>query len=150
MLGLDLKQRLLSFGFFIDNAALDTYIELMSTAKNNSKLDLLGYSEWHHVIPVACYKQKYKCKNRQQALSYADKDSTNIKVALLYKDHCRAHYLLYLCTKGLLKHANAETPIPLLQQEGLLAHAQGMPVYHCTQYHSMRTVCSLCLLERAV
>lgn len=109
MSDVDLKQQLLSFGFFIDNEALDTYIELMSTAKNNSKLDLLGYSEWHHVIPVACYKQKYKCKNRQQALSYADKDSTNMKVALLYKDHCRAHYLLYLCTKGHLKHANAET-----------------------------------------
>lgn len=45
MLDLDLKQQLLSFGVFIDNEALDAYVELMSTAKNNSKLDLVGYSE---------------------------------------------------------------------------------------------------------
>ena len=100
---LNLKQQLLSFGFFIDNGALDAYVELMSTAKNASKLDLAEYSEWHHVIPVACYKQKYKCKDRQQALLYADEDSANMKVALLYKDHCKAHYLLYLCTSGRLK-----------------------------------------------
>lgn len=102
----DFKQYLLAnFDSFIDNEALDTYIEFILSYSLASS----DYSEKHHVIPVAYYKNKYECKSRHEALKFANSDVNNFQISLLYKDHCKAHYLLYFCTRGFLKYANAET-----------------------------------------
>lgn len=95
-----LKEALLSTNLFIDNNYLDEYIELVSSY---SKIE--GYTERHHVIQVAYYKHLYKCK-RELAESYADADPNNFIVQLSYKDHCKAHWLLYFCTTSYLKRGN--------------------------------------------
>lgn len=95
-----LKEALLNTNLFIDNSYLTDYIELVS---NPSSID--GYTERHHVIQVAYYKHLYNC-GREQAERYADSDPNNFVVQLSYKDHCRAHWLLYFCTTDYLKRGN--------------------------------------------
>jgi hypothetical protein len=46
-------------------------------------------------------------------------------VNLLYKDHCKAHYLLYFCTIGRLKHANAEAVSYMFSVYPALTEPQG-------------------------
>lgn len=105
----EFKQYLLTtFTDFVDNMALDDYIDFLFPHIENTS-ELSGYSEKHHAIPVACYKNKHGCEDRLNALKYADADKCNFQVSLLYKDHCKAHYLLYFCTTGVIKYANAET-----------------------------------------
>ena len=89
-----LKEKLLKTGYFIDNDYLDAYIDLVVTPPNT---DSLGYTEIHHILQ----KQYFKIINKP-----VDNSLEN-KVRLLYRDHCKAHYLLYFCTIGKLKTANA-------------------------------------------
>ena len=105
-----IKQTLLTDYNFIDNSYLDDYISLML----NADLSLDGYREYHHLIPVAFYKEKYKCDNRSDAEKIANSDKNNLLVHLLYKDHCRAHYDLYFCTFGALKYQNAAAFISMI------------------------------------
>jgi hypothetical protein len=104
-----LKEALLSTNLFIDNNYLADYIELVS---NYSKTE--GYAERHHVIQVAYYKHLYKCK-REQAESYAEADPSNFVVQLSYKDHCKAHWLLYFCTSDYLKRGNEKAVSYMLE-----------------------------------
>lgn len=88
----------------LDNEYLAEYINLITTYTLAA-----GYSEQHHIIPVAYYFKKYGCKSKCEAKrKYADKDPQNGLVQLLYKDHIKAHWLLYNCTTGYLKQANAK------------------------------------------
>lgn len=89
-----LKEKLLKTGYFIDNEYLDDYISLVIAP---AKIDSLDYTEIHHILQ----KQYFKIINKP-----IDNSSDN-KVRLLYRDHCKAHYLLYFCTTGKLKAANA-------------------------------------------
>lgn len=89
-----LKEKLLKTGYFIDNKYLDNYINLVVTPPNTNSLD---YTEIHHILQ----KKYFKIINKP-----IDNSLEN-KVRLLYKDHCKAHYLLYFCTIGKLKTANA-------------------------------------------
>ena len=89
-----LKEKLLKTGYFIDNEYLDDYINLVVTPPNTNSLD---YTEIHHILQ----KQYFKIINKP-----VDNSLEN-KVNLLYRDHCKAHYLLYFCTVGKLKIANA-------------------------------------------
>ena len=78
----------------LDNEYLTEYINLITTYTLAA-----GYSEQHHIIPVAYYFKKYGCKSKCEAKrKYADKDPQNGLVQLLYKDHIKAHWLLYNCT----------------------------------------------------
>lgn len=95
-----LKEVLLNTGLFIDNSYLDSYIKLVSCPSKNT-----GYTEKHHVIQVAYYKHLYKC-TREQAEKYAEADQNNFVIQLGYKDHCKAHWLLYFCTIKYLKQGN--------------------------------------------
>ena len=99
----ELKSYLLSTNVFIDNDYLDQYINLIEANKN---LIFEGYFEKHHILPVAYYKYIYNCKSRYESEKYAKKDKNNFIVKLLYKDHCKAHWLLYFCTKDYMKQAN--------------------------------------------
>ena len=101
-----LKSILLSTNYFIDNNYLEEYLDL--AFKNEEIADNL-YAEKHHIIPVAIYKVNHKCKTRNEALKLADSDSNNIIKTLLYKDHVYAHYLLYFCTKGKVKHGMSDS-----------------------------------------
>lgn len=95
----ELKQKLITTGYFVDNEYLDKYLELIY----NHEINPAHYSESHHVVPVALYKLNKEGCNRREAEKLAKADPDNFEVLLLYKDHCRAHYLLYFCTKGKLK-----------------------------------------------
>ena len=103
MTKLVLKNYLLSTDVFINNKYLDEYIDLIL---NNTNIKHKGYCENHHVLPAVYYKHLYNCKKRYQSDSYAKKDKNNFIVKLLYKDHCKAHWLLYFCTKDYMKQAN--------------------------------------------
>ena len=93
-----------TFDIFVDNTALYEYVDFILTYPT----PCFGYSEKHHAIPVSCYKNLHGCSTRRKALKYANDDANNFQISLLYKDHCKAHYLLYFCTTGTAKQANAE------------------------------------------
>lgn len=101
-----LKQVLLDTGYFVDNSYLDEYLELIQKPFYFS-----GYSERHHVIPAMVYNIKYSIRDRCKARKLADKDLNNFLVDLLFKDHCKAHWLLYNCTTGEVKACNARAYI---------------------------------------
>lgn len=107
----EIKQILVSKYNFIDNSYLDDYIQLMTTADLSSD----GYREYHHLIPVVFYKEKYHCEDRSSAEKLANKDTNNRLVHLLYKDHCKAHYDLYCCTSGAIKYQNAAAYLCMIQ-----------------------------------
>ena len=97
----------------LDNEYLTEYINLITTYTLAA-----GYSEQHHIIPVAYYFKKYGCKSKCEAKrKYADKDPQNGLVQLLYKDHIKAHWLLYNCTTGYLKQANAKAYKRMLNEK---------------------------------
>ena len=84
------KQELLKTNYFIDNEYLDQYLELI---KINSDAK---YLERHHILP----KAYYRLKNLK-----VDNTKNNI-IKLSFANHCKAHWLLYFCTKDELKYAN--------------------------------------------
>lgn len=90
-----LKEKLLKTGYFIDNKYLNDYIKLMTTSNEWKDSE---YTEVHHILQ----KQYFKIINQPVD------NSLDNKIRLLYKDHCKAHYLLYFCTLGKLKSANAK------------------------------------------
>ena len=103
---MNLKTYLLTEVGCIANEYLDQYLELLQTAAITELST--HYCELHHAIPVAYYYHKYNCNNKFTAKrKYADKDINNKVVNLLYKDHCKAHWLLFHCTTGKLKAASA-------------------------------------------
>ena len=98
---------------YLDNEYLTEYINLITTYTLAA-----GYSEQHHMIPIAYYFKKYNCKSKWEAKrKYADKDPQNRLVQLLYKDHIKAHWLLYNCTTGYLKQANAKAYKRMLNEK---------------------------------
>ncbi len=105
-----LKDLLLATGYFLDNEYLDEYVELLK----HNHIDGKHYTELHHAIPVAFYKlMATKPLSRAEAKKIAEADPQNFKVNLLYRDHCKAHYLLYFCTVGDLKY-NMQTVVKRL------------------------------------
>ena len=82
-----LKEQLIQTGCVIDNEYLRLYEELIN-ANLQTKYEKFK-TQQHHSIPCACYASR----------SEANKDSQNLKVHLLFKDHILAHYYLCLCAK---------------------------------------------------
>ena len=82
-----LKEQLLQTGCVIDNEYLQLYEELIN-ANLQTKPEKFK-TQQHHSIPCACYDSR----------EVANKDSQNLKVHLLFKDHILAHYYLCLCAK---------------------------------------------------
>lgn len=101
-----LKQVLLNTGYFVDNSYLDEYLELIQKPFSFS-----GYSERHHVIPAVVYSIKYSIKDNCEARKKANADPNNFLIDLLFKDHCKAHWLLYNCTLDEVKACNARAYI---------------------------------------
>lgn len=109
-----LKDYLLSLGCFIDNQFLDEYLELVRQPFSNS-----SYSEKHHVIPVSFYITDYSV-DRHLVEAIALEDPNNKLVKLSYNDHFYAHWLLYKCTTGKVKSANAKTIIAMSKKEDVI------------------------------
>lgn len=86
-----IKVQLLKTNYFIDNVYLDDYLALINSSKQNQ-----CYQEKHHILNEAYFK-KFGLP--------VDNSDSNI-VWLSFKDHCKAHYLLYFCTIGFLKKVN--------------------------------------------
>ena len=84
------KQELLKTNYFIDNEYLDQYLELI---KMNSDAK---YLERHHILPKVYYRLK----------SLKVDNTKNNIIKLSFANHCKAHWLLYFCTKDELKYAN--------------------------------------------
>lgn len=106
------KQEFLQTGYFIDNKYLDQYLELIE-----KPFYFTTEYEEHHIIPVSYYKIVHKCKTRKEAEKIAD----NRKVKLTIADHCTAHWLLYKCTRGLLKELNGKAFIRMTGKKILKA-----------------------------
>lgn len=81
------KTQLLNTGHVLDNEYLTLYEELIN-ANIYTKTEKFK-TQRHHTIPCACYESR----------AAADRDVTNLKVNLLFKDHILAHYYLCLCAK---------------------------------------------------
>lgn len=109
-----LKDYLLSLGCFIDNKYLDEYLDLIE-----QPFTLSGYSEKHHIIPVSYYISDYSI-DRHLVEAIALKDPNNKLVKLSYSDHFYAHWLLYKCTTGKVKSANAKTIIAMSKKEDVI------------------------------
>lgn len=109
-----LKEYLLSLGCFIDNQFLDEYLELVRQPFSN-----FSYSEKHHIIPVSFYITDYSV-DRHLVEAIALKDPNNKLVRLSYSDHFYAHWLLYKCTTGKVKSANAKTIIAMSKKEDVI------------------------------
>ena len=90
----NLKDKLLSTGYFEDNDWLDKYIQLIENNKNTKQK--VYETEAHHILQKAYFKLINKP---------IDNSSNNI-VNLFYLDHALAHYYLCYCTTGKLKSAN--------------------------------------------
>lgn len=87
-----LKLKLLSTNLFIDNSYLDQYLNLVVNYTTDKE-----YTERHHILQRAYF-----------SLAKLPLDSTKSNIVKLsYADHCKAHWLLYWCTKSNLKNANA-------------------------------------------
>lgn len=103
---MNLKEVLLSFDGVIDNEYLDQYVELVNSTISFSEND---YTEKHHVIPAACYKEQKEehMPETRYRREIVDADTRNYYVVLLFKGHCKAHWLLFNCTSGYLRGSNA-------------------------------------------
>ena len=99
-----LKEKLLNTGYFIDNDYLTSYLELVNRAS------IAKYTERHHILPRAYFKL--------EGLE-ADNSKNNL-IALSFADHCKAHWLLYYCTKEKLQYAMQTAFIMMVN--GLLKH----------------------------
>ena len=106
----ELKNILLDTGYFKDNKYLTAYVDLLA----NYDTPQTGYTERHHVVPASVYRYKYKCDNSLEGRKLADADDKNYTMPLLYKDHILAHYLLYFCAAGPLKHCMARAVVNMV------------------------------------
>ena len=118
---MNLREVLLSFDGVIDNEYLDQYVQLVNNTFSFSEED---YTEKHHVIPVACYKELREAHipETRYRREIVDADPRNYCVVLLFKDHCKAHWLLFNCTSGYLRKSNATAFIEMTGKLDKLAN----------------------------
>lgn len=110
-----LKNYLLSLGCFIDNEYLDEYLLLVEQPISFSTAE---YTEMHHVIPRSYYNSDYSTYTSNEDISL--NDPYNRLVELTYSDHFYAHWLLYKCTTGKLKSANAKAVLTMSGKSDIL------------------------------
>ena len=146
-----LKEKLLNTALFLDNEALQSYINLITENKFNQLQK--GKTQKHHIFP--------KCLSKR--LGCPIDDSLNNLVNLTYKDHILAHYyLIYATNDDYLKTANTHAFNHLLKKQGhwldevslqaLLAKQQ--LVYEQTSYlrsaHSRRINSGGCYVNNGI
>lgn len=117
-----LKKRLLDTGYFIDNFYFEKYILLV--AANASNNCTTQYTESHHILQFSYFarllaanttKEKIKLRRECSKTGTATYNliTKNNIVYLSFCNHCLAHYYLYFCTNGALKHDNEQAVIKM-------------------------------------
>lgn len=94
-----IKSLLVELDGIIDNTYLDSYCSLIKEAEHQKCESFKTIK--HHVIPVCYFKYKYDCKNRKEALPFANAEPNYI-VNLTHDQHIIAHYYLSQCSTGQL------------------------------------------------
>lgn len=92
---MQLKQKLLNTGYFIDNEWLNKYIKLIENNKQTKKQN--GITQAHHILQKKYFQLINNTLNR---------DNNENMVNLKYSDHILAHYYLMKCTTKDLYKAN--------------------------------------------
>lgn len=83
-----IKQRLLDTGQFINNDALDSYVNLIQ--RNATQERITGQTDKHHILPESLFASR----------GLAENNSKNCLVNLFFADHILAHYYLWLAAKA--------------------------------------------------
>ena len=100
-------QTLLNTGEFLINDYFEQYLDLV--CQEDQPKTRKGCQK-HHIL------QKFYFKMVDQPVSSKKENLIN----LLYRDHCLAHWLLYNCTEGALRRANAYAFLTLTTKEKLV------------------------------
>ena len=99
MIETNIFKLLKSCDFIENNEYFEAYIELINNSYTGSR-----YSEVHHIF----------CKCFSKYLNMPIIETADNLVTLQFKDHCKAHWLLYKCTKGKAKLAMANAFISMI------------------------------------
>lgn len=91
---MQLKERLLNTGDFVDNEYLDKYIQLVIANQNTKAVSCKTNS--HHIVPSYYYRQH----------NLPVDNSLENRVNLVYRDHMLAHLYLSGCTQGRSRYWN--------------------------------------------
>ncbi len=94
MMNSELKEKLLSSGYVVDNEWLDKYVELIASHINDAKVMYQTHS--HHILPVSYFTSS----------GLEVDDSRSNRVNLSYKNHMIAHLYLSGCTTGQNRYKN--------------------------------------------
>ena len=101
-------QALLSTGEFLVNDCFEQYLDLV--CQEDQPRTRKGCQK-HHIL------QRFYFKMVDQPVNSKKENLIN----LLYRDHCLAHWLLYNCTEGALRRANAYAFLTLTTREKLVS-----------------------------
>lgn len=98
-----IRQTLLNTGEFLVNDYFEQYLDLVS--QEDQPRTRKGCQK-HHIL------QRFYFKMVDQPVNSKKENLIN----LLYRDHCLAHWLLYNCTKGALRRANASAFVSMVNK----------------------------------
>ena len=111
---MDLKERLINTGYFLDNIWLNKYVNLIKAGSIN-RTDV--YSERHHIIPFCYFADKLNAKTAKEkdklrklssklnTIEYNLITKNNI-ICLSFYQHCLAHYYLFKCMNSKFSYYN--------------------------------------------
>lgn len=121
---MNLHERLLSSGLFIENDYLIKYERLIESNQDTEYVKF--QTNWHHIVPRFYYQLNNKPID----------DSLENKVCLVYRDHVKIHYYLSNCVKEQYYYKAICALSYLLQKRG---------TYHFTEDDISETI--LCTLQ---
>ena len=98
-----IRQTLLNTGEFFVNDYFEHYLDLV--CREDQPTTRKGCQK-HHILQRAYFKMINQSLDNKKA---------NL-INLLYRDHCLAHWLLYNCTQGSLRQANASAFILMVSR----------------------------------
>lgn len=99
MTKVDIFNKLTSCDFIVKNKYFSEYCDLTATSYFGS-----NYKEAHHIF----------CRSFSKFLNEKIIDDKNNLVLLEFKDHCKAHWLLYKCTTGSMNVAMANAFLSMI------------------------------------
>ena len=105
---MQLKERLLNTGDFVDNEYLDKYVELIQANRDTKAISCKTNS--HHIVPSYYYRHH----------NLPVDNSLQNRVNLVYRDHMLAHLYLSGCTQGRDRYWNLYSIFMMSGQRYLL------------------------------
>lgn len=101
----DIRETLLSTGYFLDNEYLEKYC--VTVERHTRTRCIRGVTNKHHIIPKALFNLLGE---------EIDNSLVNL-VNLPYREHALAHYYLCLCTRDEMKYASEMALICLISRK---------------------------------